>query len=142
MANLTARFPNLAATGPTLDVQFALPDDTASSVLSAGRTVPTPVSATALVDTGASHTAVRQDIPHALGLRAVGQIAVSTPSAANGVYSRYFVRVALPNSLFWEGLVVAVPMPMPEVECLIGRDILAHGVFVYLGQENLFTLSF
>jgi hypothetical protein len=28
------------------------------------------------------------------------------------------------------------------VQCLIGRDILQHGVLVYIGYANQFTLSF
>jgi hypothetical protein len=29
-----------------------------------------------------------------------------------------------------------------NIQCLIGRDILQHGVLIYIGYSNQFTLSF
>jgi len=28
------------------------------------------------------------------------------------------------------------------IQCLIGRDVLQQGVFIYTGHDNAFTLSF
>ena len=41
--------------------------------------------------------------------------------------------------------VTAIEAPLqgqPTIRGLIGRDLLKHGVLVYLGSENQFTLSF
>jgi len=37
--------------------------------------------------------------------------------------------------------VVEAPLESQHISCLIGRDVLARGVFIYLGSGNAFTLS-
>ena len=87
-------------------------------------------------------TAIRDDIPRMLGLQPMDTVPVSTPSSANVQCYRYFMRMVLPNNITWENPVVAMPLQMQPIDCLIGRDLLAHAVLVYVGQEDLFTLSF
>jgi hypothetical protein len=41
-----------------------------------------------------------------------------------------------------ETTVLEAPLLGQHIQCLIGRDVLAHGVLVYIGYGNLFSLSF
>lgn len=34
------------------------------------------------------------------------------------------------------------PLKGQHIQCLVGRDVLQHGVFIYTGYDNSFTLSF
>lgn len=38
--------------------------------------------------------------------------------------------------------VLEAPLQGQNIDCLIGRDVLSQGVFVYIGYTNLFSLSF
>jgi hypothetical protein len=52
------------------------------------------------------------------------------------------VRFILPNNVIFQALAIEAPLKGQQTQCLIGRDVLAHAVFVYTGYINQFTLSF
>ena len=41
-----------------------------------------------------------------------------------------------------ETTILEVPLQGRHIQCLIGRDVLARGVFIYIGYGNFFSLSF
>ncbi|MBZ0253404.1 MAG: aspartyl protease family protein, partial [Candidatus Methylomirabilis sp.] len=99
----------------------------------------------AMVDTGATATVVTPRIVTQLGLSPVGSMSVNTPNAAtpNACYL-YDVSVGfLPNRARISSVrVIAATLSGQPIDCLIGRDILAKGILVYIGYDNQFTLSF
>lgn len=54
----------------------------------------------------------------------------------------YLLRLALPNNVVVETTAIAAPLQDQHIQCLIGRDVLQHGVFIYIGYANTFSLSF
>lgn len=97
----------------------------------------------AMIDTGASHTVIRDDIPAKLGLNQVGEISANTPSATGVRCYQYAVDMILPDNVRIQNIIVsAMPLEDQPIQCLIGRDILAKGVLIYIGYVNQFTLSF
>lgn len=97
----------------------------------------------AMIDTGASHTVIRDDIPEKLGLNQVGEISANTPSTAGVRCYQYAVDMMLPDNVRIQNIIVsAMPLEDQPIQCLIGRDILAKGVLIYIGYVNQFTLSF
>jgi len=52
------------------------------------------------------------------------------------------VRLLFPNRVVVETTAIAAPLQGQHIQCLIGRDVLKHGVFVYIGYTDTFTLSF
>ena len=42
----------------------------------------------------------------------------------------------------FEGTVLEALLQGQNIQCLIGRDVLAQAVLVYIGYTNLFSLSF
>ena len=47
-----------------------------------------------------------------------------------------------PNNILAETPILEAPLQGQHIQCLIGRDVLADGVFFYIGSSNLFSLSF
>lgn len=95
-----------------------------------------------MIDTGATGSVIRQGLASQLGLQPVGVTTISTPSSAHVVCNEYLVRFLFPNNVTVEGTAIEAPLQGQHIQCLIGRDILAHGVLVYIGYTNLFSLSF
>lgn len=95
-----------------------------------------------MIDTGASGTVVRDTLPPALGLNPVGAVPINTPSSVNVVCPVYLLRLVLPNNVVVETTVIAAPLQNRNIQCLIGRDVLNHGVLIYIGYANRFSLSF
>ena len=100
------------------------------------------VQALAMIDTGASATVIQQGIAAKLGLNPVGVTQIVTPSHTNVRCYRYIVRLVFPNNVTLESTVIEAPLQGQHIQCLIGRNVLAHGLFVYIGYRNLFSLSF
>ncbi|MDE0300834.1 MAG: retroviral-like aspartic protease family protein [Candidatus Poribacteria bacterium] len=97
----------------------------------------------AMIDTGASHTAIRDDIPRSLDLNPVGEVPINTPTSTDVRCLQYVVRMIFPNNIVVNDmLVTAMPLQKQPIQCLIGRDILSQCVLIYNGYTNLFTLSF
>ncbi|HKR63179.1 MAG TPA: retroviral-like aspartic protease family protein [Thermoanaerobaculia bacterium] len=103
-----------------------------------------PITVTALIDTGAHTTVLSPELVGRLNIRPVGTAPISTPSTtASLLCDRYHV-----NIYFDEGFVIenifAIEAPMGGVpyQCLIGRDILRHATLLYDGRRNHFALTF
>lgn len=142
MPSFTSRTPNLRDVGPLVEVMLAVPATAERVLLGAGAAVPGPVTATAMLDTGASTTVIHPDLASQLGLTPVGVVYMSTPASSSVECQAYRVRLVFMSTVSIETTAVAAQMEGHNVECLIGRDVLAHAVFVYVGASDLFTLSF
>lgn len=136
MPHISSQSSNLETVGPLLDI-----------LISPGKSVPitpppSPYKAVALVDTGATCTVIKTGIATDLGLKPIGITHVNTPSSSNHLCYEYAIRIAFPNHAVVDQVVIEAPLKNQPIECLIGRDILQHGVLVYIGPQNSFTLSF
>jgi len=133
---------DLWADGPLVEVRFGLTAAAQDANDKVGAPSPLPMKATALLDTGASHSAVRSGLLSTLGLHPVGAITIATPSS-NGVQClTYAVRLTLPQG-FIDTTVSEVPgLTGQNIDALIGRDVLRYGILIYQGPTSQFTLSF
>ncbi len=95
-----------------------------------------------MIDTGATGSVIQPAVAQQLGLQPIGVVAISTPSSENIPCFQYIVRLLFPNNVIAEAVAIEAPLRGQQIQCLIGRDVLAHGVFVYTGYINKFTLSF
>ncbi|MGI0141442.1 MAG: hypothetical protein ACREBF_02200 [Candidatus Micrarchaeales archaeon] len=142
MPSITIPSANLQIDGPNVEVQFLVPRQIEEQYRKEGKTIPAPISIKALIDTGATNCVVRQDIPNALGLQPVDVIGINTPSSKNHRAYRYFMRMIIPSTnITYEGLFTALPLDGQNISSLIGRDLLAFGLLIYIGNANQFTLS-
>ena len=142
MPSFTSQVPNLQAVGPIVDLRIAVGAAVESALRKAGNPVPTPVVTRAMIDTGATGSVIRQGLAAQLGLNPVGVTHINTPSSTNVACYEYLVRLLFPNNVLVEATVLEAPLQGQHIQCLIGRDVLAHGVLVYIGYGNLFSLSF
>jgi len=132
----------LLAQGPIVEVQLAVGAILENILKSQKQPVPAPITSIAMIDTGASATVVRDTLPPGLGLNPVSVVPINTPSSTNVLCPVYLLRLVLPNNVVVETTAVAAPLQNQHIQCLIGRDVLQHGVLVYIGYANTFSLSF
>lgn len=142
MPSFTSASLDLQATGPIVEIQVAMGTPVELALQTSGKPVSRPVQALAMIDTGASGSVVRQGLPAQLGLSPIGITYISTPSSTNVPCYEYPVRFIFPNYVVVEATALEAPLRGQNIQCLIGRDVLAGGVLIYIGYSNLFSLSF
>ena len=128
--------------GPKVAIEIGVPPALAECLSRSGLPVPPARRGYALIDTGASITAVDEEVVASLGIQPIGQMKLSTPSQSRPAWL-YAVRPSFPE------------MPMPPIEvldivgctlapqgfiALLGRNFLRELVFVYDGPAGLFRL--
>lgn len=134
----------LRATGPALSVEIRVPSALAAALQQANLQVPTPHVGLALIDTGASITAVEQAVLQGLGLSPTGLTPVATPSGQvqQPVYACELSFPGTPIPTLPFGFVVGSSVGLLGYSALIGRDVLRHFQLVYNGAEGFWTLAF
>lgn len=142
MPSFAAQLANLQQTGPIIEVRIDIGSELKKILSNSGEKIPEPVEVTALVDTGATSTVIKKDIPGKLGIQPVGVTHINTPSDTSVLCGQYQVRVVFPNNVIANTIAIAADLEDQIIQCLIGRDVLAHSVMVYTGFTNTFTLSF
>ena len=142
MPSFTTQVPNLQDVGPVIEVRLAVGAIIEDVLRRDDQSVPPSVQALAMIDTGATGTVVREDIVKQLNLNPVGTTLINTPSSTNVKCYEYLLRLLFPNNVIVEAVVIAAPLQGQHIQCLIGRDVLRHSVFIYTGYINSFTLSF
>jgi len=141
--------PNLAPTGPVMNIFVGVSQPRAIALRGAGHPIPPPALIRGLIDTGASCTSVDLTILNQLGIPISGTAPVHTPSTqANQphIANLYDVSIVLTHPLITRTF-NAVPVTESQInhqgiQALIGRDILAWCLFSYDGSAGIFTLAF
>jgi hypothetical protein len=135
----------IGSDGPVVDLVLWIGRAAAHALIAQGRAVPTPQTIRALIDTGASRTAIH---PAALGLihsLAGGTAKVRRPGSRSAfrLVDRHDVRLAFGGAsdpsvgAAWVGIEAVAVIPAdPSILALIGRDMLAHCQFVYDGWRG------
>jgi hypothetical protein len=100
----------------------------------------------ALVDTGASVTCVVTGNLDSLALNPVGVARIHTPTGVS-LYGQYDVSITFDHptssvTLDPVTVVECLPLASPDIQVLLGRDVLAHCLFVYDGTAGRFSLAF
>jgi len=140
--SFTTQNPNLQAVGPIVELRIAVGSSLENALKKADVSLPSPVTAVGMIDTGATGTVIQQGIASQLGLNPIGVVFINTPSSTNVRCLEYLVRLVFPNNVVVETTAIEAPLQGQHIQCLIGRDTLAHGVLIYIGYTNTFTLSF
>lgn len=130
--------------GPVVELLVGPSQPFVRALTAANQPVPAALPVAAMIDTGAARTVVSRQVVQSLGLQAVGAARMSTPSTEKAVpVDLYNVSLAFPNGVtVANALAIEAPLGGQHIQCLVGRDILQHGVLVYIGHLNQFTLSF
>lgn len=142
MPSFTTQVPNLQGVGPVVEVRLAVGSIIEEVLRKSNQNVPMSIPSLAMIDTGATGTVIREDIVNQLNLNPVGVTLINTPSSTNVQCYEFLMRILFPNNVVVETVVIAAPLQGQHIQCLIGRDVLHHGVFIYTGYTETFTLSF
>ena len=143
MPSFTSQIPDLLRTGPVCQVRIGVSGPTEELLRQQGKPVPAPIEITALIDTGASGTAVRPEIIKQLQLTPRGVTNICTPSSSAHPCNVYDVSLLFPHGVALSVItVIEVPLEGQSIQGLIGRDVLRHGILYYSGYTNTFSLSF
>jgi hypothetical protein len=143
LPSFTIEAADLWNEGPVIEVTLS---PSGAALAAMGLTGSGPVaSASILVDTGASHSLVKNGVLGPLGLHPVGATEINTPSSQRVACALYSVRMTFPHGQYLDTTVIEGPaggLDGQNIEGLLGRDVLRHGLFIYLGGMSQFTLGF
>ncbi len=96
----------------------------------------------ALFDTGAQTTSISDKVASFLKLTPRGQAKVYT-SQSNKIVNKYDIALEFDTNMYINTLrVFGAALEDHSIDCLIGRDVLQFGVFIYDGPNKSFRLSF
>ena len=136
----------LQTVGPSLNIVLSVTEEHQRALSSKGRSIPQPVSGAALIDTGASLTAVDEEVCRQLGLQPTGIVNISH---ANGSTPRntypiqiIFPGTPLPSLLLASALSVDLSCGTPRHIALLGRDLLSNLRMVYNGPVGRIEIMF
>jgi predicted aspartyl protease len=141
MPSLSVQINDLVGVGPVLEVPLLPVRTNARQSRKQRARAPELVAVTALIDTGATSTVLKRSVAETMGLKAVDVASVHTASSADVLCVRYDLRLVLRRDLTFDVRALGLPMDGQNIDCLIGRDVLAKAVFLYLGRQNQFVLA-
>ena len=143
MASLfTYQLPYLLENGPTCQIVLKPSDLTIQKLKLEKKDVPF-IKVWALIDTGASTTAVSERVVAKLKLVPRGTVKVYTSNKVAENRNEFDVSLEFDTDAYLPVLrVLAANLQDQSIDCLIGRDVLAHGTLTYDGLKKQVTLSF
>lgn len=132
----------LAISGPIINVELSVPDDLAQYLTENNLPVPSPITGTGIIDTGASITAVDVSIIQQLNIQPVGVSNVFTPqgSTQQELFPVRLLFVGTPI-IFNFSSVLGSDLRKQGIFALIGRDVLSRCILVYNGPAGHFSFS-
>lgn len=137
----------LTINGPILDISVSIPQALANLYARQQIPLPSPITGIALIDTGATRSCVHGPIMSQLGVNPIGVVTTGT-AAGPVLHSLFPVHFTFPAAGidFDFSAVVGVDLSRQIINgqqliALIGRDVLARGIFVYNGPLGAFTFA-
>jgi hypothetical protein len=138
--------------GPIVTVVLHLSSHRQQVLRRAKQPIPPPITGRGLIDSGASGTAVDLSVVQSLGLLPTGIANIFTPStgAVPHTCNQYDISLGIvmsPQQVHLASATISVLearllMQGQGIHALIGRDVLAGGLFVFNGKANTFSLAF
>ncbi len=142
---------SLQTAGPVVPVQVEIPTALAAQLQHGNARIPAPVAGLALIDTGASISAVDAGVIQGLGVQQVG---VASVGGVGGVaqHALFPCRLVFPGVPFPPidfASIVAAPLvgigsvqaPGQRTIALVGRDLLQHFILIYNGPGATVSLA-
>jgi predicted aspartyl protease len=115
------------------------------ALIRAAQTVPPPVLVRLLVDTGASGTVIDPAVISKLNLSPTGMVTIHTPSTGTTPHQISHVSLVIPHQAltrtFFALPIGECSLRAQGIDGLLGRDVLAHCLFIYAGPDNAYILS-
>ena len=132
----------LQQNGPIIEIEVAVPTALEQLLKQTSKPVPPPVRGFALVDTGATMSAVDDSVVRSLGVAPIGLASTGTaggPQTQN-LYPAKFILQRAPWT-FEFGRVTGCNLSGTGMIALIGRDVLSNAILVYNGPLGVFSFA-
>jgi hypothetical protein len=138
----------ITGSGPELPVLIGLPGIVTTSLKASGQPIPAPLLVRGVIDTGTDITGVVANQLSQLGI--LPAFRSSTHTAGGSVrVDIYEISLSVPGPDPSAGLLVVRPdllvmelaAGLPDVDLLLGRDVLDECLFVYDGRGKHFLLG-
>jgi len=139
----------LTDSGPLIQVVVSMPAALEEFCTKKGYQIPAPIPGYALIDTGASATAVDEDILQQLSVVPIDLMPTATPSG-DGKSFVYPAKITFPGLNLTDlamGRVIGSKLKWQtidnkEIIMLLGRDLLRYFLMIYNGPGSTLTLSY
>lgn len=137
-----ANVDQLRNRGAIIQIKVAQPKDVADSLKSQGKPASDPVDAMAMIDTGASITAIDAVLAQKIGLVQTGSAPIVgvTGEMDQPVYAAQLM-LEKPSVALDPWKMVGSPLNGQGFDVLLGRDFLEQLTLVYDGSSGNFTLA-
>jgi predicted aspartyl protease len=141
-SSFTFKLPYLREKGPLCKIVVKPSEPTIANLKLQKKKIPSR-KILALIDTGASTTAISQRLVKELGLVPRGTAKVYTSSRHSEMRNEYDISLEFGKDIYLQILrALEADFKNYNIDCLIGRDILQHGKLVYDGPNNRVILTF
>ena|ERR1700733_4083619 len=130
--------------GPVFEAEIAIPFALQQTLIASNKPVNPPVRGRALIDTGATLSAVDDSVMTKLGVPPVGLIQLGTAGGqqmANLYPAKFTLFVAGGSFSFESPRATGVQMTGQPYIALIGRDVLANVTLIYNGGLGVITIA-
>ena len=127
--------------GPILQVSITIEQNAGKGLVAQGKTLPTPKSGLALIDTGASNTCVDEQAAKDLGLPVIDVANMQSASHEKHECNIYPVQIITPIVTLNAPRAMGAALASQGLLVLIGRDVLQNCNLFYNGPMGQFTLS-
>ena len=146
MPHVAVASNELLQEGPLIDVSIGISKELERQLQERDELVPALINCKALIDTGAQSTVVKPHVVKALNLYPVGSINILTATQDNAECNQYSISLYIPtveriHVVKPNVTVVQAPLLRQSIDCLLGRDVLQTGQFIYSGITRSFTVS-
>lgn len=131
--------------GPVFEAEIAIPSALEQILTQKQQAIPAPIKGHALIDTGATFSAVDESAMLRLGVPPVGLIQTGTADGqhlANSYPAKFTLLIASGSISFESPRATGVNLKAQPYVALIGRDVLANGILIYNGGMGIVTLAF
>jgi predicted aspartyl protease len=129
--------------GPVVQVTVTVEEHVAKSLLQQGKTIPTPISGLALIDSGASVTCIDQDAANILQIPVIDVVSVNSASHEATWQNVYPIQIEVTgvNIRLQAPRAIGAPLKCQGLLLLLGRDVLQFCTLFYNGTTGTFSLA-
>jgi len=140
--SFTFNLPRLRESGPICLVVIKPSEPVIEKLKAENKKIPS-VTVLALIDTGASTTAVSHRVVRKLKLVPRGTVQVYTSHKKPEIRNEFDISLAFDaRTCLTIVKVLDASLQSHDIDCLIGRDVLEHGVLTYHGPKKQVVLKF
>jgi len=128
--------------GPLCNIEISVPQVMIDLLAESDQPIPDSIPGPALIDTGASISAVDMAVLEALQINQVDVIELATPSNPQAIGPGFPARFIFRDKVIELSIVLGADLRPFNAIAIIGRDILSNCLLIYFGTRERVLLSY